>query len=53
MKKGTKVRFTARKQYGTGVIAEVTSTGRGDWFTVKIDGADKTIKVRAAQLSAI
>lgn len=53
MNKGTKVRFNARVQSGTGVIANVTKTARGDWYTVKIDGSDKTVKVRAANLSAI
>lgn len=53
MKQGTKVRFKARTQSGTGVIAAITESGRGLWYTVKIDGSDKTIKVRAANLSAI
>lgn len=50
-KVGSRVRFESHRTRGQGVVAAIHHTVRGDFYEVKLTGADKTVKVRAAHLS--
>lgn len=48
-----RVKFTTRKDAGTGVVERVISSLRGDWYEVKADGTAKLYRLRAAHITAI